>query len=45
MNPNIPLEPEPKVRQRMPKLNQEVLEKMKNVCRTIIAIELTVSVV
>lgn len=28
----IPKEPEGKVRQRMPKLNQEILEKMKGVC-------------
>jgi hypothetical protein len=31
MNPQIPTEPEAKVRQRMPKLNQAILEKMRNV--------------
>jgi general transcription factor 3C polypeptide 5 (transcription factor C subunit 1) len=29
MNPNIPMEPEAKVRARMPKLNQAILEKMR----------------
>lgn len=31
MNAGIPMEPEAKVRQRMPKLNQAILEKMKAV--------------
>jgi hypothetical protein len=31
MNPNIPMEPEAKVRARMPKLNQAILEKMRYV--------------
>ena len=31
MNPNIPMGPEAKVKARMPKLNQAILEKMRNV--------------